>query len=61
MKIARFRAGRRAAFGVVQGNEIVETRGSIYSRFRLTDNRFALADVTLLPPHGAVGYLGARR
>ena len=50
MKIARFRAGRRAAFGVVQGNEIVETRGSIYSRFRLTDNRFALGDVTLLPP-----------
>ena len=50
MKIARFRAGRRAAFGVVQHDEIVETRGSIYSRFRMTDDRLNLADVVLLAP-----------
>ena len=50
MKIARFRAGRRVAFGVVNGDELIEIRGSIYTRFRLTDIRHRLADVNLLPP-----------
>ena len=50
MKIARFRAARRVAFGVVMGDEIVEVRGSIYTRFRLTDSRLPLAEVKLLPP-----------
>ena len=50
MKIARFRAGRRVAFGVVQDDEIIEIRGSIFTRFRLTDNRLPLSNVTLLPP-----------
>ena len=50
MKIARFRAGRRVAFGVVRDDEIIEIRGSIYTRFRLTDNRLPLSKVTLLPP-----------
>ena len=50
MKIARFRAGRRVAFGVVKDDEIIEIRGSIFTRFRLTDNRLPLSNVTLLPP-----------
>ena len=50
MKIARFRAARRVAFGVVMGDEIVEIRGSIYTRFRLTDTRYPLADVNILAP-----------
>ena len=51
MKIARFRAaGRRATFGVVKDEEIVEIRGSIYTRFRLTDTVHNLSDVKLLPP-----------
>ena len=50
MKIARFRQDGRSAYGVVQGDELVEIRGSIYTRFRLTDTKHALADVTLLPP-----------
>ena len=50
MKIARFRAARRVAFGAVMGEEIVEIRGSIYTRFRLTDSRIPLADVKILPP-----------
>ena len=50
MKIARFRAGRRVAFGVVKDDEIIEIRGSIYTRFRLTDNHLPLSNVTLLPP-----------
>jgi 2-keto-4-pentenoate hydratase/2-oxohepta-3-ene-1,7-dioic acid hydratase in catechol pathway len=50
MKIARFRADRRVAFGVLNGGELAEIRGSIYSRFRMTDTRHNLADVRLLPP-----------
>lgn len=53
MKIARFRADRRTAFGVVEGEEVVEIRGSIYSRFRKTDIRYGLAKVKLLPPSEA--------
>ena len=50
MKIARFRASRRVAYGVVEGEEIIEIRGSIYTRFRMTDTRHPLAEVKLLPP-----------
>ncbi len=50
MKIARFRAGRRVAHGVVKGDEVVEIRGSIYSRFRMTDTVHKLATVKLLSP-----------
>jgi len=58
MKIARFRAGRRVAFGVVRDDEIIEIRGSIFTRFRLTDNRLPLSDVTLLPPTEPSGIWG---
>ena len=50
MKIARFRSNGRTAYGVVQGDEVVEIRGSIYTRFRLTDTKHPLQDVKLLPP-----------
>jgi 2-keto-4-pentenoate hydratase/2-oxohepta-3-ene-1,7-dioic acid hydratase in catechol pathway len=50
MKIARFRAGRRVAYGVVKGEEIIEIRGSIYTRFRMTDTYHPLKDVKLLAP-----------
>jgi 2-keto-4-pentenoate hydratase/2-oxohepta-3-ene-1,7-dioic acid hydratase in catechol pathway len=50
MKIARFRAGRRVAYGVVRGDEVIEIRGSIYTRFRMTDIHYKLAEVKLLPP-----------
>ena len=58
MKIARFRAGRRTAFGVVKDDEIIEIRGSIFTRFRLTDNRLPLSEVTLLPPTEPTGIWG---
>jgi 2-keto-4-pentenoate hydratase/2-oxohepta-3-ene-1,7-dioic acid hydratase in catechol pathway len=50
MKLARFRSGRRAAYGVVQKDEVAEIRGSIYTKFRVTDTRHKLKDVKLLPP-----------
>ena len=58
MKIARFRAGRRVAFGVVRDEEIIEIRGSIFTRFRLTDNRLPVSNVTLLPPTEPTGIWG---
>ena len=50
MKIARFHDGRRTAYGVVDQDEIAEIRGSIFARFRITDTRYKLGDVRLLPP-----------
>ena len=35
---------------MVQGDEVVEIRGSIYGRFRLTDTKHRLVNVRLLPP-----------
>ena len=35
---------------MVSGEELIEIRGSIYTRFRLTDTRHPLDGVTLLPP-----------
>ena len=50
MKIARFRNDRRIAYGVVNGDEVAEIRGSIYTRFRITDTRHRISDVKLLAP-----------
>jgi 2-keto-4-pentenoate hydratase/2-oxohepta-3-ene-1,7-dioic acid hydratase in catechol pathway len=50
VKIARFRAGRRVAYGVVEGGDVVEIRGSIYARFRMTDTNHKLSEVKLLAP-----------
>ena len=50
MKIARFRSGRRVAFGVVMDDDVVEIRGSIYNRFRMTDTRHPISGVTFLAP-----------
>ena len=50
MKIARFRADRRVAYGVVKDDEVVEIRGSIYTRFRETDTVHKLSAVKLLAP-----------
>jgi 2-keto-4-pentenoate hydratase/2-oxohepta-3-ene-1,7-dioic acid hydratase in catechol pathway len=54
MKIARFRTGRRVAYGVVRKDEIIEIRGSIYAKFRMTDTKYPLSNVKLLPPTDAV-------
>ena len=58
MKLARFRADRRVAYGVVEDDEIVEIRGSIYTRFRMTDTRHKLDQVKLLAPTDPTGLLG---
>ena len=50
MKIARFRSNGRTVYGVGQGDKVVEIRGSIYTRFRLTDTKHELQDVKLLSP-----------
>ena len=50
MKIARFRSNGRTAYGVVQGDEVVEIRGSIFTRFRMTDTKHSLQDVKIVPP-----------
>ena len=50
MKIARFRNGRRVAYGVVEGDEVAEIRGSIFTRFRIMDTRYKLSEVKLLAP-----------
>jgi 2-keto-4-pentenoate hydratase/2-oxohepta-3-ene-1,7-dioic acid hydratase in catechol pathway len=58
MKISRFRTGRRVAYGVVKGDEVIEIRGSIYARFRMTDTRFPISEVKFLPPTEATELWG---
>ena len=50
MKIARFRNGKRVAYGVVEGDEIAEIRGSIFTSFRITHDTHKLSQVKLLAP-----------
>ena len=50
MKIARFRNERRVAYGVLEGDTLAEIRGSIFTRFRITDTHHNLSEVKLLAP-----------
>jgi len=49
MKIARYRVDRKTAYGVVEGDEVVEIRGSAFASFRKTHLRTPLEGVRLLP------------
>ena len=50
MKIARFRVNGRVRHGLVTGDDVIEIRGSIYNKFRVTDTRHPLETVKLLAP-----------
>lgn len=51
MKIARFSSGGDPRFGIVDGDELVVLRGDpMFAGFDTTEERVALADVTLLAP-----------
>ena len=50
MKIARFRYNGHTAHGVVEGNEVVEIQGDIFSEFEASGERRKLEDVELLAP-----------
>lgn len=60
MRLARFRADKRVAYGVVEGDTVIEIRGSIYTRFRMTDTRHKLSRVKLLTPTEPSGIWGPR-
>ncbi|MBI3029591.1 MAG: fumarylacetoacetate hydrolase family protein [Candidatus Rokubacteria bacterium] len=50
MKWCRFEVGGRAAFGIVEGDEVVAVEGSPFETWAPTGRRHALARVTLLVP-----------
>ena len=50
MRFARYIHNDRKAYGVVQGDELVEIEGSIFDGYELTEIRLPLADAQLLPP-----------
>ena len=50
MKIARFQHNGHTAHGVVEGDEVVEIEGDIFSEFTASGERRKLADVKLLAP-----------
>lgn len=50
MKIARFKFNGYTTHGVVEGDEIVEVSGDIYSEFKPNGERRKLEDVQLLAP-----------
>ena len=50
MKIGRFQYNGHTAHGVVEGDEVVEIEGDIYSDFKASGERRKLEDVKLLAP-----------
>ena len=51
MRIAKFQAGDKLAWGLVDGPELVVFRGHpLFQGYETTGERFALKDITLLPP-----------
>ena len=50
MKIARFSVDGQVRYGIVNGEELSEIRGSIYKKFKVTDIKHNLKNVVLLPP-----------
>ncbi len=51
MRIAKFQAGEKLAWGQIDGPEIVVFRGHpLFQGYETTGERFALKDVILLPP-----------
>ncbi len=49
-RYARFRAGDREAYGIVEGERVREIDGDLFDEHRPTDRTHALADVELLVP-----------
>ena len=50
MKIARFRVNGQVRYGIVDGEELSEIRGSIYKTFKVNGTKHNLKDVVILPP-----------
>lgn len=50
MKLARFGAGGRIEYGSVEDQSIRQISGDIFGKFKLTEKRFDLKEVKLLPP-----------
>ena len=50
MKIARFRVNGQVRYGIVDGEELSEIRGSIYKTFRVNGTKHDLKDAVILPP-----------
>ena len=49
-KFCRFRAGNRSAWGLVDGDEVIELKGSPFSKVTKTDKRHKLSEVELDVP-----------
>ena len=59
MKIARFRAGGRARYGIVEGQSVVEAEGSPFrGRLKKTNRAHSLSEVTFLPVTSPVQLFG---
>ncbi|MBI2872695.1 MAG: fumarylacetoacetate hydrolase family protein [Chloroflexi bacterium] len=50
MKIARFQRGNQVAYGVVEGDQVIELEGSPFEGIRRTRRSYPLAQVKLLVP-----------
>lgn len=50
MKLIRFLAGDRPAFGIVNGDEVAELEGDFYSDFKPLKACHSLSELPLLPP-----------
>ncbi len=50
MKIVRFAAGSKVRYGVLSGESVQAIKGKPFRHIKLTDHRYQLSEVKLLPP-----------
>ncbi len=50
MLICKFRTGDREAYGIVEGDNIMEVQGGLFDGLQQTGSKYALSSVKLLPP-----------
>lgn len=50
MKFVRFAKGKKAVYGVMENEEVIELRGDVFDRYRRTSQRHHLSDLRVLPP-----------
>ena len=50
MLICKFRTGDREAYGIVEGDNVMEVQGGLFDGLQQTGSKYALSSVKLLPP-----------
>jgi len=50
MKWCRFQAEKKASYGIIEGDRVIQVNGTPFGRYARTPNRYSLSSVKLLVP-----------